>query len=193
MPREILVDWVTPSGSDHRSVFYFATATAVASQRSALSTFLTVLNGSLDDHVAWNIENTGRELDDDTGTLTGVWTHATTFTQVGLGSGEMIPDASQVLMRWNTGTIIAGRFLKGRTYIPGMSTGGMVNGNVSSAIQTAWAAAGASLISAGVGMGVWHRPKVITPGVPGSAGGSFHNATAATVWPELAVLRRRRG
>jgi hypothetical protein len=89
-------------------------------------------------------------------------------------------------MRWDTSIIINHRFLRGRTYIPGMSTGGMVNGNVSSSIVSAWTTAGQAMITAGKGFGVWHRPVL-------GVGGEFHQATVATVWPELAVLRRRRG
>jgi len=192
MPREILVDWTTASGSDHRSVTFWNDATPVAEQRVALKAFLDTIKSQLDNGVTWTIETSGRELDDDTGVLTGVWSEATASTGVGVVNGEPVADATQVLVQWSTDTIVGGRFLKGRTYIPGLSTSNLSNGNVASATISAWTTAAAALIAAGKQFGVWHRPKQIVPGTPGSAGGLFEPAETGAVWSELAVLRKRR-
>jgi len=185
MPREILVDWTTPSGSDHRSVTFWQTSAPVADQRATLKAFLDTIKSQLDNAVTWTIETSGRELDDTTGALTGVWSEATASTGVGVVNGEPVADATQALMRWTTDHIVGGRFLRGRTYIPGLSSSHLSNGNVSSTAISAWTTAGQTMIAAGDGFGVWHRPVL-------GAGGVFWAADDASLWSELAVLRRRR-
>lgn len=185
MPREILTEWTTPSGSDHRTVMYFDLTGAVASQRAALKAFYDTIKSQLDNAVTWTIQTSGRELDDTTGTLTGVWSESTASTGVGVVNGEPVADATQVVMQWRTGLIVNGRFLKGRSYIPGLSSTHLSNGNVSSTVISAWTAAGTTLEGVANGLQVWHRP------VAGS-GGVASNVLSAAVWPELGVLRRRR-
>lgn len=185
MPKEIVVDWVTQNGAGKVSVFWFDTATAIAGQRSALNTFLSAVDGSLDNGVSWSIRQVGRVVDDATGALTGSWTNAVGFTGVGAAVGEPVADATQVLFQWHTGSIVGGRFLRGRTFVPGLAAGQVVNGNLASAQVTGLQAVGNTLATSGQGLGVWHRP---TAGL----GGSFVPVNSCTVWPELAVLRRRR-
>lgn len=185
MPREILVDWTTASGSDHRSVMFFDLSGAVATQRAALKAFLDTIKSQLDNGVTWTIETSGRELDDTTGALTGQWSESTASTGVGVVNGEPVPDAAQVVMQWRTGVIVNGRFLQGRTYIPGLTAAQLSDGNVSATTISAWTTAGTTLEGVANGLQVWHRP------VSGS-GGQASNVLSAAVWPELGVLRRRR-
>lgn len=185
MPREILTEWSTPSGSDHRTVMFFDPVGNVATQRAALKAFYDTIKSQLDNAVTWTIQTAGRELDDTTGTLTGVWSESTVSTGVGVVNGEPVADASQVVMQWRTGTIVNGRFLQGRSFIPGLSSSHLSNGNVSSTVQTAWTTAGQTLMAVASGLQVWHRP------VAGS-GGLADDVTSAAVWSELGVLRRRR-
>jgi len=185
MPPEILVDWTTPSGSDHRSVMMFGLVSTPAEQRDALSDFLNTIKSQLEDSTSFTIETAGRELDDATGALTGVWSEATSYTGVGVVSGQVVADATQGLMQWRTDHIVNGRFLQGRTFIPGLSASHLSNGNLSSTAITAWTGAGQALIDAAVQFGVWHRPVL-------GSGGVFWAADTAACWGELAVLRRRR-
>jgi hypothetical protein len=185
MPREILVDWTTPSGSDHRSVFYFDVAAAVAAQRLALSTFLTAVKASLTTVTSYSIEQTGRELDDATGTLTGAWSTGLVYTGTGGSATQPVADATQLLFRWATTTIIGGRFLKGRTYVPGFYAGGLSGGNVLAAQVTGLSAAANTFAVDASHPQVWHRP------IAGS-GGQAVNMTGGSLWSELAVLRKRR-
>lgn len=185
VPREILVDWTTPAGSGFVSVNFFDLGTAVATQRTALSVFLSGLQGVLDTGVSYEIRNAGRELNDNTGVLTGAWSDSAVHADSGSVSGEPVPDASQMLYRWFTDVIIGGRFLQGRTFIPGLTDGNMVDGNLSAGAIPGLVALGDAFIATGTGFGVWHRP---TSGV----GGQFEPATSCGVWSELAVLRRRR-
>lgn len=186
MPREILVDWVTPAGSGFRSVFHFVAADPVATQRADLATMLGTIDNLLDSNTLWTIETTGRELDDNTGTLTAVWTEATAKTGAGAVAGQCVPDAAQILLRWNSGSIVNGRFVKGRNYIPGLSTASVTDGNIAAAALTSFNAAVATFQAALNGFGIWHRPVA-------GAGGLMVGCQSASVWSEFAVLRHRRG
>lgn len=185
MPREIIVDWTTASGIGKASVMFFDPAGAIASQRAAISVFLGAVDGSLDNSVTWTVRNTGRELDDSTGVLTGAWTASGTVTGTGNNATEPVADATQVLFQWHTGVIVGGRFLRGRTFIPGLTSSLVVNGNLNSSQAAAFQTMGETFADDAAGFGVWHRP------VSGS-GGLFASAESCTVWSELAVLRRRR-
>lgn len=185
MPREILTDWTTPAGGGFVTVMFFDSSVPVATQRTSLQGFYFSLRGVLDTGVSNSIRTAGRELNDSTGGLTGAWSEPTVHTNTGTVAGEPVPDATQMLFRWSTDQIVAGRFLQGRTFIPGLTDGNMTDGNINSAAIPGLVAVGQDLIQDAVGFGVWHRPSSGT-------GGVFHEATTCSVWDELAVLRRRR-
>lgn len=186
MPREIVVDWTTSSGAGKVSVFMFDLAAAVGAQRLALNTFLSAVDGSLDNSITWSIRQTGRELSDTTGGLTGAWSTGLVYSGVGNNATESVADATQVLFQWQTGVIVNGRFVRGRTFIPGLTNSLLQNGNLVASQAAAFAALGQTFVNDAANFGVWHRPS--------STGlGQFVNANTATVWSELAVLRRRRG
>ena len=185
MPREILVDWSLPSGTQSVTVTMWHTTPAVADQRQALADFLDTCSTSLDDNVSWNIRPVGREMDDVTGALTADWGDATVQSGGGANAGDVVPDASQILVRWNTSTIINSRFVRGRTFIPGASTAAVDEGNLLAANVLAITVGAQALIASANAFGVWHRP------VDG-LGGDFSVATTTSVWDEFAVLRQRR-
>lgn len=183
--REILVDWTTVAGSGFRSVTYWTVGTAVASQRAALESFLDALNAAQTTNTSYVIETVGREVDEATGTLTGTWSDATVRGGTGTVAGQPVADATQVLVRWNSNAIVNGRFVRGRTFIPGMASAQLVNGNASAILVSNWTGFANSLIGSGTGFSVWHRPV-------GGSGGQRVSPNAASVSAELAVLRRRR-
>jgi len=185
MPREILTDWTTPAGGGFRSVTFWDETPSVAAQRAAWNDFLLDINTVLDDGTDWNVQTTGREMDDATGTLNGEWADATVQSGGGAGAGETVPDASQILLRWNTAEIVNGRFLRGRQFIPGAQTAALVSGNLAPGNVDAINAAITTFLATVTGFGIWHRPVA-------GAGGVFRLVTSGSCWSELAVLRQRR-
>lgn len=185
MPREILTDWTTEAGGGFRTVTFWDSAVAVEGQRAKWQAFLEDINTILTTATTWTIRTEGREMDNTTGTLTGAWSDGTAQTGGGAGSGESVADATQMLVRWSTETIVNGRFLRGRTFIPGVQVAALVSGNLGSAQVTAVNAACVTLLTDNQGFGIWHRPV-------SGAGGSFSLATSGNAWSELAVLRQRR-
>lgn len=183
--REITTEWTLPSGAGHLSVMYFSTTPSVASQRTALHTFWTAVKALQSTTTIYVISTDGRELDEGTGLLTAAWSEGSVKNGAG-GSGSVpVPDATQGLLQWRTNAIVGGRFLRGRTFVPGLGIGQTALGNILPAAATTLNTAATALIASGADLKVWHRP------VAGS-GGLTDSVTSATVWSELAVLRRRR-
>jgi len=185
MPREITVQWTTIAGSGRVSVFNFNEGVAVATQRAALNTFLGAIDGALDNSTTWSIDTSGREWNATTGALSGAWTETTSYTGTGGVSGEPVADATQILFRWSTGTIVNGRFLTGRTFIPGCAAINLVDGNLEETLRAAIEANGQTFAGSAATPVVWHRP------ISGS-GGQQVQMSDCSVWSEFAVLRRRR-
>jgi len=185
MPREIEIQWTTQNGPGKVSVMYFNSGVAVATQRAAIKTWMNGTIGALDTSTSYVVATSGREWDSATGALTGAWSDATVQSGTGTASGEPLPDVCQVLYRWGTGTIVNGRFLTGRTFLPGVARINDVDGNLESAIRVALQSVGQTFATSGATPVVWHRP------VSGS-GGSEAQMTTCNVWSEFAVLRRRR-
>lgn len=186
--RQITVNWASPGGGG-TSVLNFATAPDVAVQRTALQAFLQAWMVHTSAVVTYNISTSGREIDDATGGLTGAWSEGTAKTGIGGGGAQPVADATQVLVRWQTQTITpGGRFLVGRTFLPGLASTKLSQGNVQSAVVTDMADAAEALITPEVQLVVWHRPSALAP-----ASGMAVQVDGVSVWQELAVLRSRRG
>lgn len=124
-----------------------------------------------------------------TGVLTGTFNATDPATTVGTNAGEPLPYQTQGLIRWGTATVINGRRLRGRTFVPGPTETLNTTGGVPSSGYTTDLTAGAATIftpgataSAAV---IWHRPG------PGGAGASSL-ITSATTSPNWSVLRSRR-
>lgn len=187
MVREILVNWTLSGRTGPTSVLYFGETGTVADQRLALSVYLGAVDAYQQSTTQWTIETEGRELNTATGALTGVWAHATAYTGAGAATtGSSVADATQALQRWHTGNIVGGRFLAGRTFLPGWSNGHESSGNISSTSQAGVLAAANTLLASGANLVVWHRPQ-------NGSGGQAFTASTASVWKEFAVLRNRRG
>lgn len=183
--REIVTDWVTPAGTGMATVMYFAPSTTVTIQRSFLNTFWNSIRGLQSTGTTFTIRTTGRELDETTGALTGAWSEPTVFVASGAGGSIPVPDATQALIQWRTGVIVGSRFVRGRTFLPGLASGNLQGGNLIPSGASVILAAATALAASSADLRVWHRP------ISGS-GGSSQKVTSATVWNEFAVLRRRR-
>lgn len=129
-----------------------------------------------------NIQAELRLIDSVTGTLVGTApTDGNVFT--GSSSGDPLPRASQALIRWSTPAIVAGRRLRGRTFLPciieSFNTSG---GKVDSSLVTAWRGVLDDFISDCQGeLCVWSPTH-----------GSVASVEVGTLWDEWAVMRSRR-
>jgi len=127
-------------------------------------------------------------LDPATGALTGSQSVTAPSIVTGTGGGPL-PPANAILLTGQTAVIIAGRRLRGRSFISPVASGTQTSGLVSSAaIATTITSANTSLtgVTSSVPV-VWHRPQP-----PGPSGGSVSPVTTYSVGSTYAVLRSRR-
>lgn len=182
---EVTTSWTIPSGIATKSVMYFADGSDLATCRERIWGSFNGFMDSIASGVSFSVDPEARVLNPATGVLLGLVSDATPRTASGTGAARPVADATQVLLRWFTGQVIGGRFVQGRTYIPGLDANLLTGGNLSSGAQADFAAGALAVITPSVGFGVWHRPK-------NGAGGQLVQCTSVGVNAELAVLRRRR-
>lgn len=177
------------------STMYFDGAGLALDAHSAVAAFWTAcapivqsdLVGAVTSEVALIDETDGSLLLIEAAPLTAI-----DFT----GTGEVAALATQGLMRWRTSTIIDGREIRGRTFIPAVPEAFSVAGRPNASYIT-------TLNGAAQGLGddpdsvlvVWRRPREADPEAdpPVTARpGNFGIVTAVSAWTEFAVLRSRR-
>ena len=182
------------------STMYFVDAAAsVAAVRAFWNSFAS----SMPQDVTIQVEAQGDIIEDSTGAITGGWTGSPVTAVVGgISSGYSAPVGTSV--RWNTGAVVGGRRLHGRTFVVPLGgnsfdTAGLANqGGVD-----IWKGYATTLIAAApLNMLVWGRPRVQTVpytdgrGIPHKGllarAGVSAIVTDANVGRKAAVLRSRR-
>lgn len=182
---EITTSWNIPSGIPTKTYMYFNTENTLNQVRNLLGVFWSAVDGSLSNQIFWSVDPTGKILNEQSGALLGEWSDSPAVAGQGGGTQQPVADATQINLVWNTGAVVNGRFLRGRSYIPGLATGALSNGNLTEANRAAITTAGQALADSVAGLCVWHRPK-------NGFGGSTLGVTSAVCRSELAVLRHRR-
>lgn len=186
MPREITTTLQTDAGSNFKAVMYFQEGADTADIREAVGGFWDDVSAALASSTLWTVDHESRLLDNETGGLISLDVDSAIYQGAGDNNLDPVPDASQGLIRWATGVVVNGRFLQGRTFIPGIPGDFCSNGNLAPTTVASLAASATTFIAAAPTFGIWHRPT-------SGSGGAFWPATVGTCWSELAVLRRRRG
>lgn len=103
-------------------------------------------------------------------------------TIVGTDTQQLLPPASQILVKWQTGTIVAGKRIVGRTFIPLRTEGDNdANGQVSGVTVTAINARNNSFLAGVTTPMVWSRKN-----------GEAYPIQGASVNSAWSVLRSRR-
>lgn len=190
--REIIVDWTVTGAAPANTITYWDDLTAVSAQRIALDAYLRLLLPRLASVATYTVRTEGRTMDPTTGTLTGFWSEPTPQTGVGTGLGATGADATQVIAGWLTETVVAGRRVQGRSFIPGLIQTTISNGNLGTAARATFLDAGNTLVASAAGFSVWSRPKDPTDADPAGRPGVLVPVTSAKVPTMLGVQRRRR-
>lgn len=183
---EINTVWTGPGHSPKVNVMYFFGDTGQAGIRAFIGDFWTAISGNISNDVQWSVAREGKVLNDQTGDVVSWWNDASTVSGVGANNNEILPDSTQLLLQWFTGQVVNNRRLRGRTYVPGLGSNMLVDGNVQEAYRTTVRGAQQTFLTDAPLM-VWHRP------VSGSASGQALPVIDGDVWKEWAVQRRRRG
>lgn len=184
---EVVTDWAFENSPGGNTVMYFTEGSAdISFLRASLETMYESVADRLDSLTRYTIRTSGNVKDSATGLLTDAWADGEARTGLGTAVGEPVPNASQVLLQWRTEAIVSGRRLRGRTFIPGLTSLAVVSGHLGSTALADFTDAAEQFVEDCAGQFVvWHRPV-------GGAGGSVAPVTTASVWNELAVQRGRR-
>jgi hypothetical protein len=134
------------------------------------------------------------EVDEVTGAIVNQVAAAAPAAVSGALAATNLPLQTMGLLQFQTATFIAGRRLRGRLYIPGLTVNSVGAGsNPTAATITALAAfntaLGATVVTA-TNQRVWHRPKRVGGGAP--SGGLSAVVATRSVSPSYAVMRSRR-
>lgn len=126
------------------------------------------------------------ELDETTGTVTGLIPIAGGLVLTGTGTSAWAGPAGMVVS-WSTGGLVAGRRVRGRTFlVPVVSFVYGSDGTIEASALATWRADLATYLAATSGRQViWSRPRA---GLAGSA----HVVTGGRIPDMVAVLRSRR-
>lgn len=172
-----------PSGTPWLSTMYwFGDTQAEADAAIAdLGVFWSAVDAGMSSTVTWRTEAEVFVINVGTGAVEEVLS-TTPATGSGASAGDLLPRQSQMLVRWFTTTVVAGRRLRGRTFVPGITEAFNGAGVPTSAfITTVQTAANALLASATSSLLVWSRAHGVAAG-----------AASANVWSQWANLRSRR-
>jgi hypothetical protein len=157
--------------------------------------FLTSLTATLGAGMTATIDPELLEFDETTGTVTGAGStiqSMVTFT----GSGDKLPTANQLLIRWTTLGIVHNRRVRGRTFLPGgLESHNSASGAPLPVVGTPVQSAIDALLTTMSGrMRVWAQPFVADPEKPENPTrpGSAHAIQSGAVAPYWAILRSRR-
>lgn len=121
----------------------------------------------------------GNKINSATGELSGGWTSGSPIVNNGGATGERVPLSSQLLVQLKTDSVVSGRRLRGRIFLPGATE--PENGAgvpTSDLINTIQARAEAVAVGRLCVYSLTHK--------------TFATVTAVSVWNQWAVLRSRR-
>jgi len=149
-------------------------------------TFFNAVKGLIPSVTSINVPTSGDTVDENTGTLASGWSAGTGGTVVCTGAGNYFAGVGAYI-NWGTTTIVAGRRLRGRTFICPMTVNQSdTNGTLLAAAVTTLQTAGNTLAGTGH-LSVWHRPSA-----PGMADGTSGAVSSALVPDQVTSLRTRR-
>lgn len=181
--RRIEVLWTGTTGLPGITVFH--SLDSLTGQLAAIRACFNSWKTEIPSGVTFSFPGTGDVIDSATGTLVGAWSDTQPADVAATGSGLHAAGVG-VIVTWHTSTIVAGRRLKGRTFLcPITSAAFETNGTVVAGTLSTIQAAGNTLWATGL-LNVWHRPTA-----PGAANGSAHVVTSCTVKDQVTRLRSR--
>lgn len=169
-------------GSPYLSTMFFQEGAGTAEQAvAAVAAFWGAVDGVMHSDVTWDIEQDVEIVDDNTGQIQGV-AATSGGTGVGTVTGDILPPATQGLVRWRTGVFVAGREIRGKTFIPALTETAAISGQMANGTQTILEDAANALVgAAGANLCVWSRKN-----------GLSEDVVSGSVWNQFAVLRSRR-
>lgn len=167
------------------------TSTQAQSAVNAVRTFWSSIASYLPNELTLQVQPNMDTYDELTNTLTGTVTAGTAPATVAGSSSSTYAAGCGLKVDWNTGVVLGGRRVVGRTYIVPIASvcydnDGTLATTPKDTITTAANTLLTSLSTGGLNMGVWTKPGGVNS-VPGITA-----VTGATVKDKTAILRGRR-
>jgi len=181
--RRVPVVWSTGIGGSGVSVFYSPFGVDMTTE---LGTFFNAIKANFPNAVTWDIPASGDVIDETTGLITGAWTAGTAASVTATGGAVSYPAGTGAYIRWQTAGIVAGRRVRGRTFMCPLVIGGFDTSGTIAVVAQANLQASATILVGSGKMVIWHRPP------PGGSTGSSHAVIAAVVPDKVTSLRTRR-
>jgi hypothetical protein len=181
--QEIKTVWSNAAGLPGYTTMYGVPA---GFSLPAVRTFFDALKTLIPAGITIQVPSVGNLINEQTGQITGDWVAAPSTVVTGTFAGAYEAPVGAVV-NWMTSSFLAGRRLRGRTYLVPLQ-GSTTTGQLSGAAQAVIQAAATAFVTAQSGsLLVWGRPKE-DPHVDGSIGA----VTTALVPDLIAILRSRR-
>lgn len=184
-------EWGGVRGGAALSTFYSAAAADISTE---LGVFFNAIKGALPNSISITVPDTGDVINDANGELTGVWTGGEQTIVLGTSS-DAYSAPSGAIFEWLTPGIVAGRRVRGKTFlVPITVTNYDAVGTISASSLGIFQAAAATLVDqAGDNMRVWSRPFEPKLGDDRPARtGSSYPVVAQRVPDKSVILRSRR-
>lgn len=179
----VRVTFTAGTGTPYLSTFFLNDGGSLTAQNAVagVGAIYTSLASVIKAGHTWTTSSVVETVDKVTGQPTGI-TSVTPVTGTGSDSNQEAPQATQGLIEWRTGQFVGGREVRGRTFIPSLTTGSMLNGQPSSAYISALSAVAATY-AAGT---LW------APCVYSRKHHDTYSIVGGDVWTNFAVLKSRR-
>ena len=176
--------WTGFVGGPGVTTLYWDAATAV--NLPAWNAFLLAIQARFPTVVTWQSQNQGDVLESTTGVISGSWSGPAQAAVSGTAVGTYGAPIGMVV-NWRTAGVVAGRRVRGRSFLVPMSGNSVDNDGsiIAAALTTVRGALATFQAAAAPGLQVWSRPE-------GGGGGSNHTVTSADVPDKTVVLRSRR-
>lgn len=185
----VLSTWTAPQGGPYYTTHNFLGTGDVNAldAHSAVSSLWGDFVAHISNLFTVTVQADVDEIDPATGQITQQHT-VPPLTLGGSSSNEPLGLATMGLCRWGTGFYVNGRQIRGRTFVPGITTSAGDNGKPSPAavaIFNPFLTAFIAEPEPGNEFVVWSRPKPSAPGFT-------TDVSAGSFWTDWAVLRSRR-
>ena len=174
-----------PQGAPYYTTIHFGGTTSgqATAAANAVRTFWADLADRLWEGMSPLVQSDIPSIDPATGQIVEMFSVVTTAVDMN-AVGEPLPPFTQLLHRWRTGDFVAGRELRGRTFVPGIMEVDSVNGAPTAGlladVQAAFDAMGTNGVPAG-------QIVVYSP-----THHVFSLVSSHTNWNQFAILRSRR-
>lgn len=185
--NRVVVAWSSPAiVGTAVNVLHFSGAEGDVPPISAIKAAYGQLSGILANNVTIQIPGSGEQINDTTGELTGVWTATGSGPILGTGTAYSAAGVGGCVT-WNTGGIVNGRRLKGRTFLVPLGVQQYdSDGTLQTGTTTALNAYATAMMASGP-LAVWHRPTSA-----GAADGTSYGVLSFRVRDKVAFLSSRR-